>query len=253
MRFTKMHGCGNDFIVGEASEGWDALAPARVAALCDRRTGVGADGLLVIGGHERRTWRWTIHNADGSTAEACGNGARCVARYLLDRHGGDALRLRTNAAVVGARRDGAGIAIELAPPRVVEHFSVELGGVAHSVDRVDAGNTQLVAFVDDPATVDLAPFAAAVRAVGGEGNVGCASFESADVIRLRVDERGVGETLACGTGALAAVAAATERGAALGDAGVAVHLPGGVLQVRPGATWTLSGPAEYVFEGEIRP
>ncbi len=247
-----MHGCGNDFIVGEASDGWDALAPKRVAALCDRRTGVGADGLLVIGGHEQRTWRWTIHNADGSTAEACGNGARCVARYLLDRHGGDALRLRTSDAVVGARRHGAGIAIELAPPRVVEHFSVEVGGAAHTVDRVDAGNTQLVAFVDDPATVDLAAFAAAVRAAGGEGNVGCAAIATADVIRLRVDERGVGETLACGTGALAAVAAAVDRGAAQRDTRVAVHLPGGVLEVHGGARWTLSGPAEYVFDGEVR-
>ena len=252
MRFTKMHGCGNDFIVVEASEGWDGVTPARVAALCDRRTGIGADGLLVIGGRDGRMWRWTIHNADGSTAEACGNGARCVARYLLDRHGGETLELRTGSAVVGARRLGSGIAIEVAPPRVAETFAVDLRGVRHSVTRVDAGNTQLVAFVDDPADVDLSALAAAVRGAGGEGNVGCAALTSPDAIELRVDERGVGETLACGTGALAAVAASADRGAAQGDAPIAVHLPGGVLEVRRGARWTLSGPAEYVFDGEVR-
>ena len=252
MRFTKMHGCGNDFIVVEARDGWESVGPERVIALCDRRTGIGADGLLVVGGRDGRTWRWSIHNADGSTAEACGNGARCVARYLLDRHGGDALELRTGSATVGARRDRGGIAIEVAPPRVVGTFAVEFSGARHAVTRIDAGNTQLVTFVDDPADVDLTTLAAAVRGALGDGNVGCAALRSPDAIQLRVDERGVGETLACGTGALAAVAAAIDRGSANGDAPVAVHLPGGVLEVRPGARWTLSGPAEYVFDGELR-
>ncbi len=129
-------------------------------------------------------------------------------------------------------------------------FTFVYGGAPHGATRVDAGNTQLVAFVAEPAAIDLTAFAAAARAAGGEGNVGCAAVRSAGAIRLRVDERGVGVTLACGTGAIAAAAAALGRGDARGDR-ISVHLPGGALVVLPGKRWTLSGPAEYVFEGEL--
>jgi len=99
LKFTKTHGCGNDFIVVDEDVRIDA---ARARALCDRRTGIGADGILVIGAPAGRRWPLVIHNADGSIADACGNGSRCVARYLLDRNGGDELELDTASGVVRA-------------------------------------------------------------------------------------------------------------------------------------------------------
>src|SRR5712691_8451728 len=113
MRFTKMHGCGNDFVI---VDGLVELSAQRVRDLCDRRRGIGADGILVIGATRGRSWSVTIHNADGSLGESCGNGARCVARYLLDRHGGDSLDLRFVGGDVSARREGDGVAITLRAP-----------------------------------------------------------------------------------------------------------------------------------------
>ncbi len=115
MKFTKMHGCGNDFIV---IDGPVAIDPARARALCDRRTGIGADGILVIGAPTGRRWPLVIHNADGSIADACGNGSRCVARYVLDREGGSGLEVDTASGIARAWRDPEGIGIELAAPQL---------------------------------------------------------------------------------------------------------------------------------------
>ena len=244
MNFTKMHGCGNDFVV---IEGPDDLTAAHARELCDRRRGIGADGVLVIGAARGRCWPVTIHNADGSLGESCGNGARCVARYLLDRQGGDELELSFPGGDVKARRQGTGIAIELASPRAPESIAVD-GRRAY---RVSLGNPHVVLFVADPANADLTELAAAARGAAGEANVEVARVVAPDLILLRIDERGVGETLACGTGACATVAAAiadhrmAER--------VTVRVPGGDLFVRPGPrTFELAGPAEYVFEGSAR-
>lgn len=241
MKFTKMHGCGNDFVL---IEGPVDLVAERVRKLCDRRHGVGADGVLVIGPARGRSWPVVIHNADGSLGESCGNGARCVARYLLDRHGGDTLELAFPGGTVAARRDESGIAIMLASPSAVEPIAFN-GTRAY---RLSLGNPHIVLFVADPAISDLPAIAAAARATAGEANVEVARVLANDLIQVRVDERGVGETQACGTGACATVAAAAceqrlaER--------VTVRLPGGDLYVRAGAqTYELAGPADYVFEG----
>jgi len=241
MKFTKMHGCGNDFVI---VDGPADVTAARVRDLCDRRRGIGADGVLVIGEAQGRCWRVTIHNADGSMGESCGNGARCVARYLLDRHGGDELELSFAGGDVMARREGTGIAIAFARPRSPEPIAVD--GVRGY--RVSFGNPHVVLFVTDPANADLTALAVAARAAAGEANVEVARVVAPDLILLRVDERGVGETLACGTGACATVAAAmsdqpmAER--------VTVRVPGGDLFVRAGPrVFELAGPAEYVFEG----
>src|ERR1700682_412577 len=117
-----MHGCGNDFIVVDEAV---RIAAARVRALCDRRTGIGADGILVIGAPRGRAWPLVIHNADGSIADACGNGSRCVARYLLDRHGGDTLELDTASGAVRAWREPECIGIELAAPRLGDSLLVD--------------------------------------------------------------------------------------------------------------------------------
>ncbi|HYV21175.1 MAG TPA: diaminopimelate epimerase [Candidatus Bathyarchaeia archaeon] len=244
MNFTKMQGCGNDFVI---VDGPAELTAARVRDLCDRRRGIGADGVLVVGAERDRCWPVAIHNADGSLGESCGNGARCVARYLLDRHGGDELELSFLGGDVKARRDAAGIAIAFAPPRSPQSIAVD-GMRAY---RVSLGNPHVVLFVADPATADLPALAASARQAAGHANVEIARVVAPDLILLRVDERGVGETLACGTGALGAVAVAV----ALGEVDaleVRVRLPGGTLLVRPGPDrYELAGPAEYVFRGEL--
>jgi diaminopimelate epimerase len=236
-----MHGCGNDFVL---LDGPVELAAERVREICDRRRGIGADGVLVIGAPEGRCWPVVIHNADGSLGDSCGNGARCVARYLLDRHGGDELDLAFPGGTVTARRDDAGIAITFAAPGSPRPITLN-GTRAY---RVSFGNPHVVLFVADPVAADLPALAATARAAAGEANVEIARVIAADLIVLRVDERGVGETQACGTGACATVAAATcEQGMA--DR-VTVRVPGGDLYVRAGpTTFELAGPAEYVFEG----
>lgn len=251
-----MHGCGNDFIVVDRAEGADGtgmLTAGEVRALCDRRTGIGADGILVIGpvsGDAGRRWRLEIHNADGSIADACGNGSRCVARYLLDRHGGDALELDTASGIVPARRDPAGIAIELAAPALADPFLLAFDGRSLEARMVWVGNPNVVVFVERPADIDLAALAAASAAVAGPANVLAVAPSGAAELTVRVHERGVGETLACGTGSCAAVAGALARGDVTGDT-VRVRLRGGTLEVRPrGARYELAGPAEYVFQGE---
>jgi len=244
MKFTKMHGCGNDFIVVDGPFAPDA---AMIRALCDRRTGIGADGILVIGAPTGRRWPLVIHNADGSLADACGNGSRCVARYLLDRHGGERLELDTASGVLRAWRDPEGIAIELAAPELGE--TVRIAG--REARTVKVGNPNVMVFVDDPAREDLVALAAASTKLVGPANVGAVASRGPGALALRVHERGVGETLACGTGSCAAVAAAIARGDVTSDT-VRVVLPGGTLVVRPrGDRYELAGPAEYVFTGEV--
>ncbi|TMC47110.1 MAG: diaminopimelate epimerase [Chloroflexi bacterium] len=244
MKFTKMHGCGNDFVL---VEGAADLTAAQARDLCDRRRGIGADGVLAIGAARGRCWPVTIHNADGSLGGSCGNGARCAARYLLDRHGGDELELSFSGGDVKARRQGRDIAIALASPAAPESLALD-GMRAY---RVSLGNPHLVIFVADPAEADLTALAAAARAAVGQTNVEVARVVGADLILLRVDERGVGETLACGTGACATVAAALSEHPMAER--VTVRVPGGDLLIRPGPrTYELAGPAEYVFEGSTR-
>ena len=241
MKFTKMHGCGNDFVV---LDGPIELSRDRVRELCDRRRGIGADGILVIGAARGRCWPVVIHNADGSQGESCGNGARCVARYLLDRHGGDALELAFPGGTVMAQRSDAGISVTFAAPGTPERLPIDS---THAY-RVSFGNPHVVRFVTDPANADLPALAASGRAAAGDANIEVAHILADDLIVLRVDERGVGETLACGTGACATVAAAAceQRMAER----VTVRVRGGDLVVRAGArTFELAGPAEYVFEG----
>ncbi|OLC12270.1 MAG: diaminopimelate epimerase [Chloroflexi bacterium 13_1_40CM_68_15] len=189
----------------------------------------------------------TLHNADGSLGESCGNGARCVARYLLDRSGGDSLDLRFTGGSVSARREGDGIAITLRAPTAPVSLAIDGHRRAY---RVNVGNPHVVVFVEEPSMVDLSLVAVAIRGVAGEANVEVARVVDPGLIALRVDERGVGETQACGTGACATVAAAACEQRM--DAAVRVRVPGGELVVRAGPdTFELSGPAEYAFEGDI--
>ena len=246
-----MQGCGNDFIVVDEHDGRAEIDAGRARALCDRRTGIGADGILVIGTPKGNRWPLLIHNSDGSLADACGNGSRCVARYLLERYGGETIELDTKSGLVRAWRDPEGYAIELDAPLLGSELRIAVDGREYEARSVRVGNPNVVVFVDDPTTVDLGTLAAASTALAGPANVGAMRTRGPAEISLRVHERGAGETLACGTGSCAAVAAATARGDVTSDT-VRVRLPGGTLVVRTrGARYELAGPAEYVFQGEV--
>jgi diaminopimelate epimerase len=280
MEFTRAHGTGNDFVVLADLDGsGEPLTDALVRALCDRRHGLGADGVLrlappVEGAHVTMDHR----NADGSRPEMCGNGVRVVAKHLVD-HGlvspDDAglLRIATRAGVKAVRvqlgADGrvAEVAVDMGPPTLdpadvpfeAEDPSallhrVEVDGAAVELSVVSMGNPHGVVVVDD---VDRAP----VPTLGprlethqrfpAKANIGFVQVVDRDQVRLRVWERGVGETAACGTGACAAVVALQRLGFV--DEEVEVRLPGGRVTVSaaPGGTVTLTGPAVEVAHGVL--
>ena len=248
MDFVKMEGLGNDFVV---LAGPRSPTPSQIAAWCDRRRGIGADGVLVVtpgaGGVRMEYW-----NADGSAAEMCGNGLRCVARYARDRDLAPDGEFIVDTAV-GPRRVTVGpeaVRAEMGPVQVGTGV-VEIAGYRGT--PVSVGNPHAVVLVDDCYAVPLAaagPLFETDPAFPGGANAGFATVIDPQRIALRVWERGVGETLACGTGAVAAVAAARDNGL-VGDA-VTVHLPGGDLQVEitDGVAW-IEGPARTVYRGTL--
>ena len=243
MDFVKMHGLGNDFVVfdGPLSLGADAIQ-----TVCDRRTGIGADGILVVtpsGENEVRMGYW---NADGSEAEMCGNGLRCVTRYAIDRGwlslDGGVVDTAVGQLSVGPTPDGR-FRVEIGRPEVGVEFGNDL-----TFRRISVGNPHAVTFVAD---VGRAP----VESVGSElerSTPGGTNVEFAEPtpagIRVRTWERGVGETNACGTGAVATAVAA--RAAGLSGDVVTILLVGGPLDVElDGPDAFITGPAEYVFSG----
>jgi diaminopimelate epimerase len=280
LRFTKMQGAGNDFVVLDGTRVPLALTPAQVQRLGDRRFGVGADQILVV---ERSStpgvdFRYRIYNPRGDEVEHCGNGARCFVRYVHERGLSDQRRIRVetvnNLLELQLRDDGrvtvdmnrpqfdhAAIPFDasgLQPRRVgdFELWPVELGaGRSVELALLSMGNPHAVQRVDD---VDAAP-------VAGDGplieshprfarkvNAGFLQVVSRTQVRLRVYERGAGETLACGTGACAAVVAGIRLGWL--DRRVEVDARGGRLLIEwlaDDAPVLMTGPAETVFEGEI--
>jgi diaminopimelate epimerase len=271
LEFTKMHGLGNDFIVLEPPAGWPLPGPAAWRALAHRQEGIGFDQALVVlparGAGEDA--HYLVFNADGGEVEQCGNGARCVARFLQLRRGlpaGRELRLGSAGGPVQARTLADGrVAVDLGEPdfrpaslpflaaQRESTYRREVAGAAVEFGAVSMGNPHVVLRV---AAVDEAP----VARIGGafqshadfprQVNVGFMQVLDAGRIRLRVHERGVGETRACGTGACAAVAVGRDLG--LLGADVEVHVPGGRLAVHwdgPGSHAWLSGPAAIAYEG----
>ena len=275
LHFTKMHGCGNDFVVVDDRDAvWD-FEPEAVELLCDRHFGIGADGLILLRPPDTRDadLRMVYFNADGSTAEMCGNGIRALAKFALDRGitAGDSLRVLTpdgvkpialtrgdDGAMLLARVDMGSpvLAAELVPttlpgdPVVDAIVHTSTGDVA--VTCVSMGNPHAVLWVDD---VDLAP----VEVVGPlvevhpafprKTNVEFAQAVARDRVRLRVWERGVGETLACGSGACATVVAGVLAGRL--ERAATVELLGGELLIEwaDSGEVLMTGPAEKVFEG----
>lgn len=245
-----MHALGNDFIVVEAAELPRAGPLDELARrACERGTGVGADGLLIVGPRlAERVWQLRIFNADGSHASACGNGARCAARYLLADDGASAV-LRTDAEDVWVAWDGRVATVRLRAPRLGRRHIVPLAPGDTGVRLVGARNRHAVVLGLRPEDVDLGDVARIVRGRFGDVNVEVVALDGPNALRLRVDEGGVGETLACGTGACAAVAAARVEGWVGDD--VVVRLPGGELGVSlEGDAIVLRGPASESFRGE---
>ena len=260
MRFTKGHGTANDFVVLPDVDDSLRLSDAAVQAICDRRTGIGADGILrvvpgaamageVVGASDAE-WFMDYRNADGGAVEMCGNGIRVFARYLVE-HGlasGSALAIGTRDGVKLVRlRDDGLITVAMGVPRDIEFLPG--GGV-----YVSMGNPHVVFFESDvtSAPVDTVGAELDREWVGGI-NVEFAAVQAADDIVMRVWERGVGETRSCGTGACAVAVAAATR--SLSGRSATVHLPGGDLHVE----WTagdevlMTGPAVLVADGELRP
>src|SRR6266568_8087959 len=261
MRYAKGHGTGNDFIVVPDLDGRLDLGAEVVRRLCDRRTGIGADGVLRVVGRASgpAPWFMDYRNRDGSIAEMCGNGIRVFARYLID-HGlaaGPELAIATRAGVRTVRQEADGaLTVDMGPVTVGRAGWAVIGGRRYAGVAVTVGNPHLVCLVSEPlAGSDLTEppeFDAGVFPGGVNIEVVRAAGDHA--IEMRVHERGSGETLSCGTGAVAAaVAAAASTGEwpAAGDVSWIVDVPGGRLTVAPSTTASLlTGPAVIVAEGE---
>ncbi|MCM0677275.1 diaminopimelate epimerase [Micromonospora phytophila] len=276
MQFTKGHGTGNDFVILPDPDDQLRLTPELVAALCDRRRGLGGDGVLRVvraakhpdgaGQAGEAEWFMDYWNADGSFAEMCGNGARVFVRYLvatgLAAPAGEALPVATRAGVVRALVTGDAVAVEMRRPRLYDAATATLGGLTLPGTAVDVGNPHLVCAL--PAglaltaldltrapDVDPAVFPAGVNVefiAPGEPVDGADGH-----VLMRVYERGSAETLSCGTGACA-VAAVALRDAGRDTGVVAVDVPGGRLSVTVAedSCW-LAGPAVLVATGEVEP
>jgi diaminopimelate epimerase len=268
--FTKMQGVGNDFVVVDARGGTAADWPAVALNACDRRFGIGADGLLVIDYSDRADVRMRMFNPDG-TEDFCGNGLRCVARYALDRsHGGKFLLIETMAGVRQATMDTSGgsplITVEMGEPRFrpeelpmrvdqspVQDYPLTVGDQTVSVTVISTGTTHSIVFVDelpsDERFFRLSPQIERHPVFPERTSIMWTKVEAPARLRLRIWERGGGETFGCGTGACAAAVAAQTHGRA--EEVVTVASKGGELKIRYclDEQILMTGPADYSFDG----
>jgi diaminopimelate epimerase len=261
--FTKMHGLGNDFVILDGRETHlPALDSAAAAALANRQTGIGCDQLIVLESSPRADFRMRIYNADGGEVEACGNAARAVG--LLH---GASTTIDTAGGLIVTSLTEAGITVDMGVPR----FEWQDIPLAYAMDThlmpvaweelvhplaVNVGNPHAVFFVEDCEAVDLArlgPMIETDQIFPERVNVNVATVLSRQHLRLRVWERGVGLTRACGTGACASAVAAIRRG--LADSPVRVDLPGGALTIewREDDRVVMTGPATESFRGSFDP
>jgi diaminopimelate epimerase len=272
VEFTKMHGVGNDFVVFDAPVPASLLSAPRLRALADRRTGIGFDQALLLEPPRRSECAayYRIFNADGGEVEQCGNGARCIASLIGRRgHAGNShLTLESPGGLVHAQlRSNGEVSIDLGVPdfdprslpfeaaAAADSYVLEVAGERVEIGGVSIGNPHAVltvAAVEKAPVARLGPLLEQHARFPRRVNVGFLEIVTRSLVRLRVFERGAGETSSCGTGACAAVAVARRRG--LLDAGVRVEVRGGNLQVNwagVGEHIWLTGPAEISFEGHV--
>lgn len=272
LRFSKMHGLGNDFMVVDAITQKFDMSAEQIQALADRHTGIGFDQLLLVAPPEDpdADFYYRIFNADGSPAEQCGNGARCVALFVK-RHelaSKETLTWQTSNGSISTRCLQDGVEVDMGPPaftaQTVPYASelnprgfieVMVEGAPVELRPVSMGNPHGVIFVDSVAEAPVARLGAALTThpVFPQGaNIGFCEVVDRTFLRLRVFERGVGETRACGTGACAAAVTAMQLG--LIDDHCKVSLPGGKVRIEwagGDAPVLLSGPAAMVYEGTL--
>jgi diaminopimelate epimerase len=273
LRFTKMHGLGNDFMVVDAISQPFRLRPELIRELADRNFGIGFDQLLVVEppGLPDVDFRYRIFNADGSEVEQCGNGARCFARFVRDQRltNKRVIRVQTAKGVIELKIGKDGLVMvnmgvpELNPPAIPfaadcqkNVYTVDVDGQTVELSAVSMGNPHGVLVVDDVDTAPVAtlgPMLEKHARFPARANIGFLQVIDRNHARLRVFERGSGETLACGSGACAAVVAGQLRG--LLDTRVEVELRGGRLVIEwqgDGSPVMMEGPAKTVFEGQLR-
>ena len=272
LKFSKMHGLGNDFVVLDGVRQTVSLTPEQLRYLADRHFGVGCDQILLVekSGQPGVDFRYRIFNADGGEVEQCGNGARCFVRFVHEQGLTEKreIRVETLRGLIAPRLEGDGnVTVDMGVPRFSPHeipflhdddvviYNLDVADETLEISVVSMGNPHAVQVVD---SVDTAP-------VGEHGpliehharfpqrvNAGFMQIVDRHAIRLRVFERGSGETLACGTGACAAVVAGIRRG--LLESPVRVSTRGGDLNIAwggPGRPVLMTGPAVTVFTGEI--
>ena len=272
LKFTKMHGAGNDFVVVDATRAPLGLDAAGIRRLADRHLGIGFDQMLVVEPARNRDtdFYYRIFNADGGEVSQCGNGARCFVRYVHDKglSAKNAIRVETRSGVIEPRLESDGrVTVNMGLPvfepdripfvaeRLASTYELEVDGRKVEISAVSMGNPHAVQVVAD---ADAAPVASEGPLI--ERHVRCPERVNAGYmqivdrrhIKLRVFERGAGETLSCGSGACAAVVAGITRG--LLDSPVRVDTRGGVLEIAwMGAAQPvfMTGPAQSVFEGQI--
>ncbi|TEU30160.1 diaminopimelate epimerase [Alkanindiges illinoisensis] len=277
IQFSKMHGLGNDFMVIDLVTQRMPLHPELIRRLAHRNFGIGFDQMLIVEAPERPDvdFKYRIFNADGSEVEQCGNGVRCFARFVHERHltKKAKIRVETKSGVVepeinnqawvrvnmGEPRflpDDIPFKVEEQSPQLPDSYPVEALGQTVELDVVNMGNPHAVLLVDDihTAPVDtLGPVLESHVRFPQRVNVGFMQIVNRGEVRLRVFERGVGETLACGTGACAAAVSGIRRG--LLDPEVRVYLAGGplLIQWQPNDVVWMTGPTATTFEGTFNP
>jgi diaminopimelate epimerase len=265
VEFTKMNGAGNDFILIDNREGKIRLTPKKVVRLCHRQRGIGADGILAVvpSSSRQADWAWDFYNSDGSTADMCGNGARCFARFVQRLTGKQGeISFQTGAGIIRANFFGEKVGVNLTPPKGLRlNARVPLERGPCEIHSINTGVPHAVMFVPNADRAMVDTLGREIRfhkhyAPAGT-NVNFVQLRDANSIRVRTYERGVeGETLACGTGVTASALVAARLHGLVSP--VKVHVQGGdVLEVsfdlKKGrfSNVRLAGPADFVFEGSV--
>jgi diaminopimelate epimerase len=257
MRFTKMQGCGNDFLIFDPGEVDGKDLPELAIAACDRHFGVGADGILIPAPSETADLDMVYLNSDGSTSEMCGNGLRCLARYAKDHGmvGGEAMTVATGAGIKKVLLfDDGSSRVDMGAPR----FDTEVAAGGFLFLRVSMGNPHAVTFLESETAVDRLDLSTVGPPIEEDPvfpektNVEFGFARGRHDVRMRIWERGAGETLASGSGSCAVAVAAVRLG--LTQSPVSVRMDGGAVQIEwsgDGQPVYIEGPAEYVCEGEL--
>ncbi len=255
MKFQKMHGLGNDFVIFDARNEPITLSEQEIIEISDRRRGVGCDLVAVIGDSDNADVRASFFNADGSESGACGNATRCIADYVMNDLDKESCTIAVNDAVLKCRQvEGLLIEVDMGAPRDVKDMDLVYDRVSNPV-AVDMGNPHLVFFVEDLANIDVESLGAYFEhheAFPDRTNVEFVQVIDSGHVRQKTWERGCGITMACGSGASAVTVSALRR--SLTGNKVAVELDGGILhmEVRESDGHVLmSGPVAYVFSGVL--